>query len=125
MAHDQVPNKPVHLIFLCGGLLLFFLLQWTTDWVWGFFARTTDEFAITLGAGIVALVVGIVLYRNERSFGLADEVAAELKKVTWPTGKEVKAATIVVIIMTVISALILGFFDFAWSSVTNLIYGGS
>ena len=50
-------------------------------------------------------------------------MTAELKKVSWPTGKEVKAATIVVIVMTIISAIILGFFDFIWSNVTQFIYG--
>jgi len=52
-----------------------------------------------------------------------EEVWSELKKVSWPTGKEVKAATIVVIVMTIISAIILGFFDFIWSNVTQFIYG--
>lgn len=123
MAQDNAPNKPVHLMYLCGGLLLFFLLQWTVDWIWGYFTRAPDEFFVTLFAGAVALTTGVVLYRNERAFGLANEVAAELKKVTWPTSKEVKAATIVVIIMTIISASILGFFDMVWSKVTELIYG--
>ena len=123
MAQATAPNKPVHLMFLCGGLLLFFMLQWTVDWIWGYFARTPDEFYITVFAGIVALIVGVYLYRRESTYDLANEVAVELQKVTWPTAKEVRAATIVVIIMTIISASILGFFDFVWSKVTEVIYG--
>jgi preprotein translocase subunit SecE len=120
---DNAPNKPVHLVFLGGGLLLFYLLKWTTDWVWGYFTRAPNEFYVTAASALAALIVGISLYRNERTYDLVNEVTAELKKVSWPTGKEVKAATIVVIVMTIISAIILGFFDFIWSNVTQFIYG--
>jgi preprotein translocase subunit SecE len=123
VAQDNAPNKPVHLIYLCGGLLLFILTKWTTDWVWGYFTRTPDEVYITVFAVAVALVTGVLLYRNENTYALINEVAAELKKVTWPTSKEVKAATVVVVIMTIISASILGFFDMIWSKVTEVIYG--
>jgi preprotein translocase subunit SecE len=122
-ATDNAPNKPVHMVYLFGGLLLFYLLKWTTDWIWGYFTRAPNEFYVTAGSAVVALVTGISLYRHERTFGLVNEVCAELKKVSWPTGKEVRAATIVVIVMTIISALILGFFDFVWSNVTQFIYG--
>lgn len=123
MAQDNAPNKPVHLIYLCGGLLLFFLLQWTVDWIWGYFTRAPSELFVTSLSAVVALVAGVVLYRHERTYTLINEVTAELKKVTWPTSKEVKAATIVVVIMTIISASVLGFFDLVWSKVTELIYG--
>jgi len=120
---ENAPNKPVHLIYLCGGLVLFYLLQWTIDWAWGYFATSPDEFVITSIAGLVALTVGIVLYRNDRVHGLVSEVSAELKKVTWPTWKEVRAATLVVIVMAIVSAVILGTFDFVWANLTELVYG--
>jgi preprotein translocase subunit SecE len=110
-------------MYLCGGLILFYLLQWTINWFWGYFTRSPSEFVVTLIAAVLALGTGIITYRNERIHGLANEVAAELKKVTWPTAKEVKAATAVVIVMTIISALILGAFDLVWAKVTRLIYG--
>jgi len=123
LTQDNAPNKPVHLIFICGALLFFVLLQWTTDWVWGYFTRTPSEFLITVFAGVATLVLGIALYRNERVFTLVSEVSGELKKVSWPSGKEVRAATIVVVVMTTISAIILGLFDLLWSNVTRFIYG--
>jgi preprotein translocase subunit SecE len=55
--------------------------------------------------------------------GFLVDVRSELKKVTWPTAKEVRSATMVVIVMAIISALILGLFDFVWSNVTELVYG--
>lgn len=123
MAQDNVPNKPVHLYYLVGGLIMFYLLQWTTEWLWGYFTRTPSELYVTVLSAVVTLALGVYFYRHERVYALATEVAAELKKVSWPTSKEVKSATVVVIIMTFISALILGFFDFIWSRFTMFIYG--
>jgi len=71
----------------------------------------------------VTLVAGVVLYRHDRVHTLANEVASELGKVTWPTAKEVRAATIVVIVMSIIAAVILFAFDFVWSNLTELVYG--
>jgi preprotein translocase subunit SecE len=120
---ENAPNKPVHLIYLCGAVVLFYLLQWSIDWVWGYFGSPPTEFKITLFAAGAALFVGVAMYRSDRIYGLANEVASELKKVTWPTAKEVRTATIVVIVMAVVSALILGVFDFVWTTLTELVYG--
>ena len=79
---------------------------------------------MSLVAAIGAIVVGITLYRNDRVYHLANEVSSELKKVTWPTAKEVRAATLVVIVMAVTSAVILFLFDLVWSGLTDLVYGG-
>ncbi|MCC6810654.1 MAG: preprotein translocase subunit SecE [Deltaproteobacteria bacterium] len=46
---------------------------------------------------------------------LADEVALELSKVTWPSRQETWAATVVVIATVAISAAYLGVFDAVWS----------
>ena len=122
--YENAPNKPVHLIYLCGSVVLFYLLQWSIDWVWGYFVRTPDELITTAVAALGAVTVGVTLYRSDRVHGMASEVAAELKKVTWPTGKEVRAATIIVIGMALLSAVVLGTFDLVWAQVTELLYGG-
>ena len=124
MAHQEnAPNKPVHLMYLVGAVIMFYLLQWTIDWVWGFFAAAPSDFKISLMAAAGATIASIILYRNEQIFTLANEVSSELKKVTWPTAKEVQQSTLTVIVMAIISALILGFFDFVWSNLTELVYG--
>ena len=122
---ENAPNKPVHLIYLCGAVLLFYVLQWTTDWVWGYFSPESipSEFKVTLISAVIAIVTGVVMYRSDKYYGLANEVAGELKKVTWPSAKEVRAATVVVIVMAIISAIILGLFDMVWSNLTELVYG--
>jgi preprotein translocase subunit SecE len=123
VAQENAPNKPVHLIYLCGAVLLFYLLQWSIDWVWGYFGTVPSEFKMSLIAAVGAFVAGVALYRNDRVYQLANEVSSELKKVTWPTAKEVRAATIVVIVMAVTSAVILFLFDLVWSGLTDLVYG--
>jgi preprotein translocase subunit SecE len=123
VAQENAPNKPVHLIYLCGAVLLFYLMQWTIDWVWGYFATAPSESKISLISAVGAVVIGVALYRNDRVYHLANEVTGELKKVTWPTAKEVRAATLVVVVMAIVSSLILGVFDLAWSNLTELVYG--
>ena len=121
---ENAPNKPVHLMYLVGAVITFYLLQWSIDWVWGFFtASTPSDFKISLLAAIGATLAGVITYKNDKVYHLANEVASELKKVTWPTAKEVRSATLVVIVMAIISAVILGLFDFAWSNLTELVYG--
>jgi preprotein translocase subunit SecE len=122
-AQDNAPNKPVHLMFLVGVVVAFYLLQWTIDWVWGYFGTPPSEFILSVGSAVAATVAGIVMYRSDKYYALANEVASELKKVTWPTAKEVRTATMVVIVMAILSAIILGLFDFVWSNLTELVYG--
>ena len=120
---ENAPNKPVHLIYLCGAVLLFYVLQWSIDWVWGYVATPPSEFKISIASAVIAVVAGVVLYRNDRVYTLANEVAGELKKVTWPTAKEIRTATMVVVVMSIISAVILGVFDLVWTNLTELVYG--
>ena len=121
---ENAPNKPVHLMYLCGAVLLFYVLQWSIDWVWGFWGTPPSEFRITIISAVVTLIAAAILYRHDRVYTLANEVAGELKKVTWPTWKEVRTATFVVVVMSIISAAILGLvFDVAWTNLTELVYG--
>jgi preprotein translocase subunit SecE len=123
-ATDNAPNKPVHLIYLCGAVLAFYVLQWTADWIWGYFGTPPSELKMSIGAAVVAIVATTIMYRNDKFYTLANEVAGELKKVTWPTPKEIRSATLVVIVMAIISAIILGLFDLVWSKLTDMVYGG-
>jgi len=123
MQQEEGPNKAVHMMFLSGGLILFFILNWTVEWIGGYFVRNPNDFMVNGIAFVIALTAGIWLYRNDRVYGLASEVASELKKVTWPTKKETQVGTMVVILMVIVSAIILGLFDAVWSTLTDTIYG--
>jgi preprotein translocase SecE subunit len=113
-------NKVVHLMFAVGGLLAAFLLSKTGDWLWSYFAKP-NELVINGLALLVAGSAALVAYRSERVFAAAVEVTRELEKVTWPTRKETYAATIVVIVMVAISAIVLQVFDSLWSLLANWI----
>src|SRR5262245_41042392 len=110
-------------MFLIVAIVCFYLSQWATDWIWGYFTTTPDEFTITVGSAVFSILLAVILYKSDRIYSLANEVATELGKVTWPTAKEVRAAAIVVIIVSVVTALITGLFDFAWSNLTEMVYG--
>jgi preprotein translocase subunit SecE len=112
------PNKFVHLTFALAGLLAAFVLSRAADWIWSFFAKPND-LLVNVFAVAVAAVGAVVAYRNERVYGGVVDVTRELEKVTWPTRKETYAATIVVIVTVLISALILSGFDAIWSFFTN------
>src|SRR5215213_7176968 len=113
-------NKYVHLMFAVGAILTAFLVSKTGDWVWSYFAKPND-LAINGLALLAGAAVGLVAYRNERVFAAAVDVTRELEKVTWPTRKETYAATIVVIVMVGVSALILTVFDYVWSAMADWI----
>jgi preprotein translocase subunit SecE len=112
------PNKFVHLTFAIGGILAAFLLSRAGDWVWSFFAKPND-LAINLFAIVVAGVGAVATYRNERVFSSVVDVTRELEKVSWPTRKETSAATVVVLVTVIISAVILSSFDALWAFFTN------
>ena len=76
----------------------------------------------TLLGMVVAICAGIYAIKNEKAYGFSNEVAAELRKVTWPSREETRSATVVVIITTLIIAAILGLYDWVWIGITGLIY---
>ncbi len=53
----------------------------------------------------------------------AKEVIAELKKVSWPSKKEVVKATGVVIAISAALGIVVGAFDYLFSTLINLIVG--
>ncbi len=114
------PNKYIHLTFAIGVLVVAFLVFKTGDWIWSYFGKP-NELLIQGGALLVAVVGGIIAYRNERVFAGAADVTRELEKVTWPTKKETYYATIVVIVTVMIATVILSVFDFVWAALAGKI----
>jgi preprotein translocase subunit SecE len=74
-----------------------------------------------IGFGIAA-AVAIGLWRHARAHTVSLEVASELKKVTWPTLRETRAATVAVVVATFAAAIILGVFDYVWAKLSSLVY---
>ena len=70
----------------------------------------------------VAVVAAVVTWKSSKIQRLGLEVAGELKKVTWPSMRETRAATVAVVVASFIAAVILGTFDFVWARLSALIY---
>ncbi len=83
---------------------------------------TPNATLITACAAVASIILMAGMYRNAKVHGFASEVAVELANTTWPTRKETWSNTVVVFIVSIISAAIIGVFDAAWSAVTDLIY---
>ena len=117
------PNKFVHLMFALGACSWRSSSRKMTDWAWSYFAKPND-LLINVIALVAAGTAAVVAYRNEQVFASVVEVTRELEKVTWPTRKETSAATVVVIVTVLISALILSSFDVLWSKFTSWFLSG-
>jgi preprotein translocase subunit SecE len=71
----------------------------------------------------VAAVAAVVVWRIPRTQTVSLEVALELRRVTWPTIRETRAATIAVIVATLVASVILGAFDLFWGWLSGWAYG--
>ena len=72
-----------------------------------------------------ALVIAVLVWRIPKTQQVSLDVALELRRVTWPSWRETRAATVAVIVASFIAAVILGLFDFGWSALANMVYGGA
>jgi preprotein translocase subunit SecE len=84
----------------------------------------TDEVVMPVSA-LIGGGTAFYYWTHTRARELADEVATEMSKVTWPSRTEVTNGTFVVIVTTVLSTVFFALMDKFWGFVTNLVYGGS
>jgi preprotein translocase SecE subunit len=73
-----------------------------------------------------ALVGAAFIYtlRNAMAQEFANDVFNELRKVTWPSWKETRQSTLVVIVTVFVVGMILGGFDLMWAKLTRQILTG-
>lgn len=74
-------------------------------------------------AGLIAVIVVYRTYQRADVRTWADEVAAELQKVVWPSRKEVTSSTFIVIVASTVATVYLTLLDRLWAFVTNIVYG--
>ncbi len=97
--------------------LVFSYARWTDPAIFG------EDWTLTTVLGYaIAIVAAVVTWRTPRANTVALEIAGELKKVTWPTLRETRAATVAVVIATFAAAIILGVFDYVWARLSSLVY---
>jgi preprotein translocase subunit SecE len=86
------------------------------------FAIFGDWSLSTVLGFVLAAAAAIIVWRIPRTQTVSLEVALELRRVTWPSLRETRAATVAVIVASAISAVILGLFDFVWSWLSSKVY---
>lgn len=119
----------VNLSFVAIGLILYVVLGALFSGLIEVFGSSANfailgskfRFAQLLAMG-ASVAIALLLRKNEKVHEYAMEVGQELSKVTWPTWKDTKRATLVVIVTTLIIACILGLLDLVWGAVSRLFY---
>jgi preprotein translocase subunit SecE len=86
------------------------------------FAVLGDWTLSTVVGFVLAAAVAVTLWRVPKTQQVSLEVALELRRVTWPSARETRAATLAVIVASAIAAVILGVFDFVWSWLSSKVY---
>ncbi len=122
------PKRIVAIFFFFAAIFLGIFLEKVLGIVfsyarWNDVAVFGEDWTLTtvIGYGIAA-VAAVVAWRMPRSQTVALEIAAELKKVTWPSLRETRAATVAVLVATFVAAIMLGVFDYVWAKLSELVY---
>lgn len=123
----EQPKRIVAIAYVLAALVLGVFLEKVTALVFGY-VRVNDlevfsgwSLSTFIGYGVAA-VAAIVGWRVPRTQTVSLEVALELRRVTWPSVRETRAATVAVIVASAIAAVILGLFDFVWSWLSSHVY---
>ncbi len=121
----------VYTAYFAGGIGIAFIaskalaLAWYRFQTWKpMIGDPRDEIIMPLSA-IIGVGAALYYWYRTRARQLAEEVAAEMSKVTWPSRTEVQNGTVVVIVTTVVSTLFFFLMDEFWGFVTKQVYGGT
>jgi preprotein translocase subunit SecE len=116
--------------YFAGAIAIAFLMSKLIDFGWlklqayrPTIGEPRDEVVMPL-AGLIGASAAVYYWYRTRARQLAEEVATEMSKVTWPTRTEVTNGTVVVIVTTVVSTVFFALMDKFWGFITNLVYGG-
>jgi len=124
----EQPRRYVAIFYVLAALAFGFFLERIVALAFSY-ARINDflvfgegwSLSTVVGFGLAA-IVAFVVWRIPKTQTASLEVALELRRVTWPTLRETRAATVAVIAASFVAAIILGGFDAAWAWLSSLIY---
>ncbi len=123
----EQPKRIVAIAYVVAALALGVFLEKVIELALAY-ARVNDFEVVggwllssVLGFGIAA-AAALVVWRIPRTQTVSLEVALELQRVTWPSLRETRAATVAVIVASVVASLILGVFDMVWSWLSAVVY---
>jgi preprotein translocase subunit SecE len=119
----------VYAAYFAGGIAVAFMLSKAISYGWlrlstykPQFGEPHDEIVMPI-AGVIGALTAFYYYRDLKTRTLAEEVASELGKVSWPGREEVVNSTFVVIVTTLLATTFFALMDRFWGFVTNLVYG--
>lgn len=120
---DNTNSKIVTLSFLSFSIIIGFTVSTLLrvfSGAFGVIAKAMEYDLVKHGLP-VAIAFGLFIYLqfNKNVLAWADEVIAEIKKIVWPTTKDTRGMTIVVVIMVLISSVIVSVFDMFSGFVLN------
>jgi preprotein translocase subunit SecE len=82
-----------------------------------------EDWTVTTLLGFaLSFAIAAITGFNPKAQAVSLEIASELKKVTWPTLRETRAATVAVVIATAISGALLFAFDALWGWLSSKVY---
>jgi preprotein translocase subunit SecE len=123
----EQPKRIVAIAYVVAALALGVFLEKVVELVLSY-ARVNDfvvvgDYPLSTVLGFaIAAGAAIVVWRIPRTQTMSLEVALELQRVTWPSLRETRAATVAVIAASAIASVILGVFDMVWSWLSAKIY---
>jgi preprotein translocase subunit SecE len=123
----EQPKRMVAIAYVIAALALGVFLEKVIELVLAY--TRVNDFAVlgdwslsaVLGFGLAAAAAAVV-WRIPRTQTVSLEVALELQRVTWPSVRETRAATVAVIVASAVASVILGVFDMVWSWLSAKIY---
>ncbi|ACG73504.1 preprotein translocase, SecE subunit [Anaeromyxobacter sp. K] len=123
---DQ-PKRVVGIFYVLAAIALGIFLEKVLELALGYagvndFAVFSDWTLSTVAGFALAIATAVVVWRIPKTQQVSLEVALELRRVTWPSMRETRAATVAVIVASAVAAVILGLFDLVWSWLSSKIY---
>jgi preprotein translocase subunit SecE len=123
------PSRWAHAVFAVFAGIAAWMFGHLVEDLWGFswarwplyIGRPNEYWAQAIGA-IIGISAMVWVWSRERYFKFIAETSTEVSQIIWPTRAETRAATIVVIVITLICACILSLMDAFWSRVTDWLY---
>jgi preprotein translocase subunit SecE len=127
VVQTEQPKRYVIIFYALAAVVLGFFAERVLQKAFAFLrwndAAVLGDYTVTTLVGFgAAIVAAVVTWQVERTRTLSLQVAEELRRVTWPSVRETRAATVAVILASAIAAAILGVFDFVWSWLSRTIY---
>ncbi|MEI6790835.1 MAG: preprotein translocase subunit SecE [Myxococcaceae bacterium] len=114
----------VFIFYVAATALLAMIFTLATREIFGLL-RIHDVYSNLIGSGLALLIAIYTAFLDKRGRNFIEQCIVELDKVAWPSGHETKVATYTVVVVSLIAALILGFFDsiFGWLSHHDFFLG--